>query len=432
MKRIIVMMLAFAMIMSFAACSNETTQETTEPTAAEATATAEPTAEPRPDWEYDDALKTLYVYVDMGAFEPDAPDFEGSASNAPWSEHLPEIENIIVGDDVTFIGDYAFAFCPNLKNVEVGSNVGALDFRCFFKCGDFENDSSINLHFNSTPQFGDDVFGYTWDNPNVMVYVPDDMKDHWASYMMQKGEMQLDGYDMQQANGNEDFGPFWSINIGGNFDIMSDMVWQSVEPQDFKIGDGDAFKGYVLKDLMDMSGNGCESAKVYFSDGSEMDVNPTYDAFVVYKQNDAFMGGPYLLTMNGLSQSPITNVQPDNMQGNNNNGGEGYGPSWAINIGGNFDIMSDMIWQSVAPQDFKIGSGDTFKGYVLKDLMDFSGNSSDKASVTFGESGIANAQIDATYDAFIVYMQNGEFLGGPYLLTMEGLWEYPVIAVNPN
>ena len=47
--------------------------------------TVEPTPEPQPDWEYDEGTKTLYVNADMGAFEPDAPDFDGTTSNAPWA-----------------------------------------------------------------------------------------------------------------------------------------------------------------------------------------------------------------------------------------------------------------------------------------------------------------------------------------------------------
>ena len=155
-------------------------------------------------WKYDKGTKTLYVNADMGAFEPDAPDFDGTKSNAPWAAYLPKIESIVVGDDVTVIGEYAFAFCTNLQKVEVGKNVTALENRCFFKCGDFDNDSSIDFHFNSTPEFvggfvDGDIFGYTWDNPNVIVYVPDDMKEYWAENILQKGEMGLDGYDLDRS-----------------------------------------------------------------------------------------------------------------------------------------------------------------------------------------------------------------------------------------
>ncbi len=113
-------------------------------------------------------------------------------------------------------------------------------------------------------------------------------------------------------------------------------------------------------------------------------------------------------------------------------GGDEYGPMWAINIAGNFDIMSDMVWQSVEPQEIQAGGDMTFMGYNLADLMNFSGNGSDRARVVFGQEGADAAQVEPTYDAYIVYMRDGEFLGGPYLLSIGGLSEYPVIEVHPE
>ena len=182
MKKLILIVFAALMLFSMAACAGQEAEpeQTPEPT-------PEQTPEPKPDWEYDEGTKTLYMNADMGAFEADAPDFDGTTSNAPWAEYLPEIENIVVGDDVTSIGDYAFAFCTSLKSVEVGQNVASLGFRCFFKCGDFNNGSNIDMHFNSTPSYGEDVFGWTWENPNVVIYVPDDMKEYWADFHYAKG-----------------------------------------------------------------------------------------------------------------------------------------------------------------------------------------------------------------------------------------------------
>lgn len=113
-------------------------------------------------------------------------------------------------------------------------------------------------------------------------------------------------------------------------------------------------------------------------------------------------------------------------------GGDDYGPLWAINIAGNFDIMSDMVWQSVAPQEVQAGGDMSFMGYNLADLMNFSGNGSDRARVVFGHEGAEAEQVEPTYDAYIVYMRDGEFLGGPYLLSISGLSEYPVIEVHPE
>ena len=188
MRKLLIIGLACVMLLSMTACDKETTEEpTVAPTEAVQQEIQEESPQKNDEWNYDESTKTLYVNTDVGMFEPDAPDFDGTTSNAPWNTYLGDIENIVISDGVSSVGDYAFAFCTNLKNVESGRNVETLAFRCFFKCGDWDNDTSINFYFNSTPNFGDDVFGWTWENPNVTIYVPDDMKDYWADYVMQKG-----------------------------------------------------------------------------------------------------------------------------------------------------------------------------------------------------------------------------------------------------
>lgn len=529
MKRIIVILLAFAMIMSLAGCGNETAQETTAPTEVEATVTAEPV----PDWEYDEASKTLYVNVDMGAFQPDAPDFDGTSSNAPWAEYLGEIENIVVGDDVTFIGDYAFAFCTNLKNVEVGSNVGALDFRSFFKCGDFENGSNINMYFNSTPSFGDDVFGYTWDNPNVVIYVPDEMKEHWAQFIMQKGSLNLDGYEMSLPQGKDDImysllmmpQELWSEgsdgfseNQGGEFgggaaqkyfnenenrlEMLSDdnpacvpfntrladcgpdariqqaifvkfssanlsdirFSFEAMSEHTFSFRDDGIYYVDVANYFETPISNSIElknDTVYYFMFAFDADANMRvfiweenmYENQVYFETNlyqgrdDIFesnwqmyvgLGANNQININRywvytfdylMDNSPYVNMddQPNDMQSNDMD----YGPMWAINIAGNFDIMSDMVWQSVQVQDID-ANGDMYRGYNLAELMEFSGNGAEKAMVIFGDAGGSDIQVSPTGEAYIVFKKNDEFLGGPYLLFGNELMQHPVIAVNPN
>ena len=105
-----------------------------------------------------------------------------------------------------------------------------------------------------------------------------------------------------------------------------------------------------------------------------------------------------------------------------------YGPSWTFNIADSFDIMSDLVWMDVELQHID-AAGDNFMGYNLADLMDFSGNGCDKATVTFGNDNAQSMLVRKTYDAFVVYQRNGEFLGGPYLLSADGLSEYPVAQV---
>ena len=137
----------------------------------------------------------------------------------------------------------------------------------------------------------------------------------------------------------------------------------------------------------------------------------------------------WIYTFDSFMDSSSFISSGDNQNGDMQNADEDYGPYWTINIAGNFDIFSDMVWQSVELQDINAG-GDTFKGYNLADMMNFSGNGSDRATVTFGLEGAETVEVEPTYDAYIVFKKNGEFLGGPYLLSADGLSEYPVIEVH--
>ena len=138
-------------------------------------------------WEYDGSTRTLYVNSDsvMIPYKPDNPDNPENATitNAPWAKYLPEIENIVVGDSVTKISEYALAYGSSVKTVRVGKNVTSLGWRCFYRCGDWRNQSDITMEFHSPSRstFGEDVFGYTWDNPNVVVCVPADLLADWRT-----------------------------------------------------------------------------------------------------------------------------------------------------------------------------------------------------------------------------------------------------------
>ena len=53
-------------------------------------------------------------------------------STAPWSYLDSEIEKVIVGDGVTYIGSYAFAYCTALTSVSLPATVSALgDYVCY-------------------------------------------------------------------------------------------------------------------------------------------------------------------------------------------------------------------------------------------------------------------------------------------------------------
>ncbi len=68
----------------------------------------------------------------------------------------------------------------------------------------------------------------------------------------------------------------------------------------------------ALKQLLDFTDNGSAVATVWFSHDGEknMLVDPTFDAYIVFVKNNEFMGAPYLITINGVSEEPVTDVYP--------------------------------------------------------------------------------------------------------------------------
>lgn len=144
-------------------------------------------------WEYDQASRTLTLYNDvpMTAYQPDRADYpEGSTrTDAPWGDYLSEIKQIVVGDAVTKMSDYAFAYCTALKKITIGENVTSIGKRCLYRCGDWQNKQSLTIIIRCTamPSLGEDVMGYTWDNSNVYVTVPQEHLTDWQNAIGQHG-----------------------------------------------------------------------------------------------------------------------------------------------------------------------------------------------------------------------------------------------------
>ena len=88
-----------------------------------------------------------------------------------------------------------------------------------------------------------------------------------------------------------------------------------------------------------------------------------------------------------------------------------------------------MVWQSVEGRALEV-NGDTYVGYNLADMMNFSGNGQDNARIVFGQPGVDGIEVNPTSNAYIVFKKNDEFLGGPYLLFNNEL--YHVIEVQTN
>jgi hypothetical protein len=126
-----------------------------------------------------------------------------------------------------------------------------------------------------------------------------------------------DGSWNHYANGGafqdpNDYGPDWTINVADNYVTDNNSIFQQVSPQMVTIANGDEYIGFVLKDLLDISGNGSMAATIWFNHDGENNLlaEPTYDAYIVCVKNGEFMGGPYLITIDGVSKDPVTDIYP--------------------------------------------------------------------------------------------------------------------------
>ena len=80
-----------------------------------------------------------------------------------------EIENVIISNDVTSIGDYAFQDCTNLKTVFIGNGVTSIGLQVFLGCTNLK--TVIVSRTSSAPQINDYSF---YPSPNLKIYVPVD------------------------------------------------------------------------------------------------------------------------------------------------------------------------------------------------------------------------------------------------------------------
>ncbi len=272
-------------------------------------------------WEYDAVTKTLYVNDDsaMAAYTPDKENEEGTTTNTPWAEYLPEIEVVVVGDNVTFIGDYAFAFMPVLRKVTVGTGVTALGWRCFYRCGDWGRQSEIRMTFNcaALPSFGEDTFGYTWDNSDASIIVPEDQKEGWYQ-IFRNQPMYIENFDAnlgennqpEQDSGSSNGEPQWSIKVNDYEGTYHDFV-DAVAPEGVEIG-GETYKGLQVKKIVTFvaenfdQSNGNTVEVIFGKEGAEsLEITALEDAYLVFMHNHDYLDGPYLVYNGELMEYPI-------------------------------------------------------------------------------------------------------------------------------
>ena len=79
-------------------------------------------------WEYNAGTNTLSI-TGTGAM----PNY-AFTDDQPWKAFQSEIKTVIIGDNVTTIGERAFAACKALQNVTLGSRVQIIEVSAFGTC----------------------------------------------------------------------------------------------------------------------------------------------------------------------------------------------------------------------------------------------------------------------------------------------------------
>ena len=98
----------------------------------------------------------------------------------PWKAYLKQIKHIVIGKDITSIGNYAFAYAYNVESVtfEEGSQltrIGVLSF--FYMMGVTEVDIPDTVNY-----IGSNAFGYCTKLTTVDMPTADDLYVHHAAF----------------------------------------------------------------------------------------------------------------------------------------------------------------------------------------------------------------------------------------------------------
>lgn len=81
-------------------------------------------------WDYNESSKVLTIsgYGKMNDYGDRTNDL---SPRAPWSTFEDEITSVVISENATKIGDYAFAYCKEISDIEFGSNSAITEFGIF-------------------------------------------------------------------------------------------------------------------------------------------------------------------------------------------------------------------------------------------------------------------------------------------------------------
>ena len=107
-------------------------------------------------WEYNTETKVLTI---SGTGAMSDFDWQTGGMLAPWVKNnniYNYLETVVISDGVTSIGEHAFYYCENLKNITIPSSVKSIGMGAFYSCKAL---TGITIP-NGTESIGEDAFKY--------------------------------------------------------------------------------------------------------------------------------------------------------------------------------------------------------------------------------------------------------------------------------
>lgn len=107
-------------------------------------------------WEYNTETKVLTI---SGTGAMSDFDWQTGGMLAPWVKNnniYNYLETVVISDGVTSIGEHAFYYCENLKNITIPSSVKSIGMGAFYSCKAL---TGIIIP-NGTESIGEDAFKY--------------------------------------------------------------------------------------------------------------------------------------------------------------------------------------------------------------------------------------------------------------------------------
>ena len=85
-------------------------------------------------WFFDEKTKTLFIRGSGEMKDYEWDDDDDDEPTTPWYSKREQIENVVIGEGITTIGDYAFSKCSSLTSITIPNSVATIGNNAFSDC----------------------------------------------------------------------------------------------------------------------------------------------------------------------------------------------------------------------------------------------------------------------------------------------------------